>query len=190
LLPDATLTPLPVTQGLRTILGGLEIEFAKPPGLNLKLGETRFLTNLNGSQVAHCVIQSVELSDVSTVCRLILEVEPCVTSNKPISGLASAAKGIVTGAVKGTVNGILYGDWGAQSTIVGMKGITIKNEQGRLVRWVQELLEVIEIEHDVDAVKKGAALTKQATGDFKEGLVRMVANVLDVAGNQSRCTVM
>ncbi|KAI8911827.1 hypothetical protein EDD86DRAFT_203411, partial [Gorgonomyces haynaldii] len=189
LVPDAIITPLPVTPRLRTIVGGMEIVFAKPPGFNFQFGDIRFDSLLNGSRVAHCVIQGCQLSENTPVCRILLEVEPCVTSSKPLSGLASTASGMLRGAVTGALNGLLFGEWGAGATIVGVDNITVENEQGRQVRWLSDILSNLTIEQDIDAIRKGASLTKKATGDFQEGLLRMAASVLDTAGKQSRCTV-
>ena len=171
-------------------MGGLEIIFSKPPGLTFKFGDIRFDSMLNGSRVAHCIIQGAELAADSTVCRILLEVEPCVTSKRPISGLATTAKGMIAGAFTGTMNGLLYGDWGAGATIVGVDNISVENEQRRQVKWLSDILSIVQMEHDIDAVKKGASLTKQATGEFKDGLVRMAAGVVEIAGKQSRCALM
>lgn len=191
LIPNATLTPLPVTPRLaRSIIGGAEIVFDTAPALLFKLGEIKFCVSLNGSNVASCVIQGVQLQETCTMCRVSLEVEPCVISSRPVSGFASAAKGILKGAISGTLNGLLYGEWGAGSTIMGICDLTVSNEQGKQVNWLSDILSSIPLEYDIDAVKKGVALTSKATGDFKDGMLRVAASVYDGAGRQSRCNVM
>lgn len=190
LIPDATLKPLPVVPRLRTIVGGIEIVFEKPPGLNLVLGDIKFEAILNGSRVAYCTMQGVSFSNVHCVSKIMLEVEPCVTSSNPLSGLAAAARGIVTGAVKGTLNGLFYGDWGAGSTILGLQSISVMDQNGNEFDWLRQLLGSLQLEHDIDAVKKGAEITQKATGKFKDGFLRMATDLMATAGRQSKCTVM
>jgi hypothetical protein len=60
-------------------------------------------------------------------------------SSKPILGALSTAKGIFVGAVKGAANGILYKDWGKSAVVLGLKEITVENQDGRRI-WYTRLL--------------------------------------------------
>ncbi|KAL2911761.1 hypothetical protein HK105_208764 [Polyrhizophydium stewartii] len=191
LIPIPMINRLPVRPHMRSIVGGLDIQFATPPNLNFKLSSVRFDVILNGGKVAHGTLRGLEMSNTKTEMHISLEVVPAMVSEAPIRGFASTAKGMLTGAVKGALNGLLYGDWGAGSTIVGISGLAVENEEGRIVPWLAELLSAIEIEHDVDAVRKFGSTAVQATSSLKDNVMQMAAGVLEVAGpGGARCSVM
>ncbi|KAI8913724.1 hypothetical protein BC831DRAFT_489774 [Entophlyctis helioformis] len=194
LIPVPVITPLPVTPLMRSINGGLDIVFPTPPNLTYKLGSVRFHALLNGSRVAQGTIRGLEMSNERTNMTITVEIVPAMTSEAPVRGLASTAKGMLTGAVKGALNGFLYGDWGAGATIVGVTGLQVENEEGRMVAWMEELLSVVEIEYDIDAVRKVGSTAAKATGSLKESVLHMAVGVVDAARRSpnggSRCSIM
>jgi hypothetical protein len=70
---------------------------------------------------------------------------------------------------------------------MGFKDIIIENEEGRVVWWMDELLEGIEFEHDLDAVRKARSkISGEKTSDLNEALLRMISQAL----RQSNCPIM
>ncbi|KAH6586684.1 hypothetical protein BASA61_006480 [Batrachochytrium salamandrivorans] len=187
-----TISHLPVKPHMRSILGGLDIQFDTIPNLTYKFTAIRFNVILNDSKVAHGTIRGFEMSDTRKDMQLILEIVPAVVSEAPILGIASTAKGMLKGAVKGALNGFLYGNWGAGSTIVSLSDIQVDNEEGRSISWLDELLSVVELEHDLDAVRKLGSSARHASGKpLTEGFALLTAGILEAAGTAgSRCTIM
>lgn len=70
-------------------------------------------------------------------------------------------------------SGLLNGEWGAEIAILGVKKIEILNENGRNVWWIDELLQDIEFEHDIDAVRKAKARIGEKTKNLQSALGRM-----------------
>jgi hypothetical protein len=128
---------------------------------------------LHGSQFAKVKINGLSLFDNSRYARLIVEVSPSALSDRPITGAVTSMKGVIKGVLKGAVNGLIHGDWGAQAMILGVKDIEIRNERNREVWWIKELLTNIEIEHDLDAVRKVKTKIGKKTGNFQSALSRM-----------------
>ena len=173
LLPNPEINVFANRKGLRSVEAGLEIEFSKPPKLNFQFGTISFTLMLHGSQFAKVKINGLSLFDNSRYARLIVEVSPSALSDRPITGAVTSMKGVIKGVLKGAVNGLIHGDWGAQAMILGVKDIEIRNERNREVWWIKELLTNIEIEHDLDAVRKVKTKIGKKTGNFQSALSRM-----------------
>jgi hypothetical protein len=187
LIPDATLTPLPIALRIsRSIVAGLEVAFASPPGLVFKLGEIQFNVKLNGGVVAICTITGVEFREDSKLCRVSITCAPCMTSSAPVLGFATTSKGVLKGLFAGAINGLLYGEWGAGATVIEICNLQVCNEQGRKVTWISDIVSDIPLEYDIDAARKGLGAIK--SGKFKDGVLRVAAGMYESAAG--RCVVM
>lgn len=185
LLPDAFITPLPITPRLaRSITGGLEISFETPPGLNFTLGDIRFDAVLNGSAVAHCIVQGLVLSSKKNYTITVI-VEPCVTSANPIKGLTSTVSGMLKGAATGALNGFLYGDWGAGSSILSIENLVVTNEHNLNITWMTKIFSAMKLDYDLALVNRGASLTRKASGEFKDVVKRLVSDIYE-----AKCIIM
>jgi hypothetical protein len=172
LLPKPKLTPF-VHPRLRSMEAGLHIEFDKVPELRLSLGKVSFRALLNGSSVADCVVTGVNMA---STMKIVFEITPL--HGRAILSPFHVSKGIVKGAISGIANGLLYGDWGGQVLVIGMKNLSFENQDSKRVWWLDELFQGIELEHDLDAVRKVKARLDQKTTDFSEALVNMTLMVL------------
>ncbi|XJO73697.1 hypothetical protein BDV3_004636 [Batrachochytrium dendrobatidis] len=170
---------------------GLNIQFDTIPSLTFKFSAIKFNVFFNGSKVANGVLRGVEMLDTRKDMQILLEIVPSVVSNTPIQGIATTAKGVLKGALKGAFNGFLFGDWGAEATVFSIAGIQVENEQGNTVPWISDLLSVMELEYDLDAVRKVGSSAMQATGTLKEVMLKMTAGVLEASGSiGSKCSLM
>eukprot|EP00842_Homolaphlyctis_polyrhiza_P006090 jgi/Hompol1/6482/HPOL_005014-RA len=181
LIPVPVITPQPVVPQMRSITGGLDFVFPRPPSLNCKFRAISFQILFNNGKVAEGTIRGLEMSNQRADMKLALEVVPAVVSAAPFSGLASTAKGMLRGVAKGALNGLLYGEWGAGATVIGLSEIKIENEEGQLIPWLEELLSVIEFEYDLDAVRQFGSTAKEATSSLKESLMQMAASVIEAS---------
>ncbi|KAJ8331847.1 hypothetical protein O5D80_000150 [Batrachochytrium dendrobatidis] len=181
----------PVITHMRSINTGLNIQFDTIPSLTFKFSAIKFNVFFNGSKVANGVLRGVEMLDTRKDMQILLEIVPSVVSNTPIQGIATTAKGVLKGALKGAFNGFLFGDWGAEATVFSIAGIQVENEQGNTVPWISDLLSVMELEYDLDAVRKVGSSAMQATGTLKEVMLKMTAGVLEASGSiGSKCSLM
>ena len=145
---------------------------------------------LNGSQVASCTIYGLSLDKTKTHVDLSVETVPLVVS-KPISGALSAARGVVRGALTGTLNGLLFGQWGEGSTIMGVYEIEIYDSEYHHVEWLEIILNNLEIEKDLDAVKRVKSKAGQVAHNVKDGLSQLASNVVHTAISRgSKCSIM
>ncbi|KAJ2992580.1 hypothetical protein HDV02_002988 [Globomyces sp. JEL0801] len=175
--------------GLRGVEGGLKMMFDKPPGLSVILGQIKFRSLLNGSTVSHCTVPGFYISPDSQTSILSMEVQPAALSTKPITGAVTTARGVLKGALSGIANGVLYGDWGGQAMILGVRDITYKTKDGHTIWWITEVLRGLEFEHDLDAVNKLKAIGlryNQTTDDISEAIPRMVLGIV----KESNCPIM
>ena len=191
LVSTPTVTALPVVPQMRSIIGGCDIQFADPPNLCFSLGPVAFDILLNGSVVANASICGLVMSSSRKDMKISLHIVPAVVSDSPIRGLVTIAKSMLTGAANGTLNGILYGDWGAGATVVGVSRFRVTRSDGSEAEWTQDILSVVELEKDLDAVRKLGSTAQDATHDLRQGIMKVASDVLDVAGkSSSRCLVM
>jgi hypothetical protein len=113
---------------------------------------------------------------------VLIEITPSVVSSRPLRGLFSSAKGVLKGALTGTVSGLLGGEWGSGSSVLKIVNVRIEDEMGKNVLWLEEVLEVLELEHDLDAIRR-------LGGKAKDGVMGVAAALL-AAGGPGRCVVM
>jgi hypothetical protein len=172
LIPKPKLTPF-VHPHLRSMEAGLHIEFEKVPELKLSLGKVSFRAMLNGSSFADCVVKGFQMA---STMKVVFEITPL--HGKAILSPFHVSKGIVKGAISGIANGLLYGDWGGQVLVVGMKNLCFENQENDRIWWLDELFQGVELEHDLDAVRKVKARLDQKTSDFSEALINMTLMVL------------
>ncbi|KAJ3258046.1 hypothetical protein HK103_004039 [Boothiomyces macroporosus] len=185
LFPDPEITPF-ANPGLRFVEAGMNFKFSKIPGCNFSLGKIKFRTLLNGSTVGHVTIPGLFFTSNSQFARVALEVQAAALSQRPVTGALTTAKGVLKGALSGIKNGVLYGDWGAQALILGIKDISIENQHGKQVWWLTEIFDDLEFEHDLDAIRKLKSKLGESTSDLSVGLLTMVLGVAE----QSNCPVM
>ena len=132
------------------------------------------------------MITGLYLSNTSSKAKVMIEVLPSAFSSKPISGVLSTAKGIFVGAVKGAANGILYKDWGHNAIVMGIKEVSIENQDGRSVWWVEKVFEGLEFERDLDLVKKVGKKVYKKTSDINDGVHILIMKVME----ESNCPIM
>ncbi|KAJ3322671.1 hypothetical protein HDV06_002885 [Boothiomyces sp. JEL0866] len=185
LFPDPEITPF-ANPGLRFVEAGMNFKFSKIPGCNFSLGKIKFRSLLNGSTVGHVTIPGLFFTSESQNARVAIEVQAAALSQRPVTGALTTAKGVLKGALSGIKNGVLYGDWGAQALILGIKDITIENQNGKQVWWVTEIFNDLEFEHDLDAIRKLKSKLGESTSDLSVGLLTMVLGVAE----QSNCPIM
>lgn len=190
LLPHPIFTPLPVAPSIGSIVGGLDINFASPPLLNLSIPVVKFKIKLNGSNIAEGVVQGLIVDPESSRIQTSIHLSSIVTS-QPIKGFASTARGILRGALTGALNGLLFGEWGAGSSVVGLSEIELHDGQGKRVYWLEAVLEALEMEKDLEALKRLRNRAGQAASNVKDGFANLSASLLDAAGRcGSKCSVM
>ena len=171
---------------LRSVEAGLEIEFSAPPKFNFDIGTIEFTLMLHNSQFAKVVVTGMCLREDSRFARLVVQVLPSALSSRPITGAVTSMKGIIKGVVKGAKNGFLFGEWGAEAMILGVKDIKINNENDREVWWIKELLQGIEFEHDVEAVKKIKSRVGKKTRNLSSAIGRMCkAALFPISGSNN-----
>ncbi|KAJ3320128.1 hypothetical protein HDV06_005693 [Boothiomyces sp. JEL0866] len=176
LCPNPQITPF-AYPGLLGVNAGLDIEFSKPPGLNFNIGRVKFETLLNGSCVANCIVDSCCLTQMSKTSRFSINVTPTALSH-PITGPFRTARGLMSGAISGTYNGVVYGEWGAGSIVLGIRKIRIENEHGNRVLWLNELVDKLEFEQDIDAVRYVGAQAISKTSDLSAAIQSLAVSVL------------
>ncbi|KAJ3276885.1 hypothetical protein HDV01_002940 [Terramyces sp. JEL0728] len=176
LCPNPQITPF-AYPGILGVNAGLDVEFSKPPGLNFNIGRVKFETLLNGSCVANCVVDSLCLVQTSKTSRFSIKVTPTALSH-PITGPFRTARGVVSGAISGTYNGVVYGEWGAGSIVLGIRKIRIENEHGKRVLWLNDLVDKLEFEQDVDAVRYVGAQAIAKTNDLSFAIQGLAVSVL------------
>lgn len=180
LIPNVRVLPS-VKPTLRSIKAGLELNFDVSPGLKFNIDSVKFRLLLNDSSLADCIITNLKLKDSTSV--ISIDVFPLAMGHKPITGSLTTAKGMLKGAINGLANGVLYGDWGGQSMVMGIRNIDV--QLGVKVWWIDEILHGIEVEHDLDAVRKvrqklGGHLRQ--TNGISEGILQVVYGILDATG--------
>jgi hypothetical protein len=174
-----------VLPGVLSVNAGLSVQFSKPPGLNFSVGRISFQSLLNGTCVATCRLSPCKMSQLSKEACFNAHIDPVALAN-PILGPFSTFQSILSGAIKGTMNGLLYGDWAAESTIVGIRNIRIKDENGNRVLWLDSLLDGIEFEYDIDAVRMIGSRAIEKTSDLSDALNQLTASVI----RQSECNIL
>ena len=97
--------------------------------------------------------------------------------SQPLRGIASAARGLLQGAVQGTLNGLLYGDWGGKAVVLGVNQFKIFSDQGE-IEWLTRILEPIEVEKDVEAAKRVRGKAGEMIGDVRDGLFNLVSEMI------------
>ncbi|KAJ3106891.1 hypothetical protein HDU97_005378 [Phlyctochytrium planicorne] len=185
--PDLKLNQQPVDTSMSGVSTGVSLTFSRPPSLWLKLGTISLDIQLNGSSVASATVTGLEFYHNSTRADIMIEIVPSVVK-RPIVGLLSSARGVLRGALNGTVAGLVNGDWGSGATILRITNIKVENEDGRRVLWVDNVLESVVLEHDLDGVRRLGGAAKGAARDVKDTVWNVAAGVLASTGN--RCNLM
>ncbi|KAJ3329781.1 hypothetical protein HDU76_007152 [Blyttiomyces sp. JEL0837] len=186
-LPGLQITPLPVESTLTTISTGLLLGFKQPPAITIRLAAITFDVQLNRSTVASGLVSGLHLHDETTSTAVLVEIVPAVIS-RPVHGLWSSAKGVLRGALNGTVSGLLGGEWGSGSTVIRIVNWGVLDGTGKRIKWVEEILEAVEVEHDLDAVRRIGGAVRGGVRDVKDGVLGMIAGVLAAGGN--RCKIL
>lgn len=190
LLPKPTFTPLPMSAQIGSLIGGLDLQFASPPRLALALPVIRFKVQLNGSAIANGTLQGLILSHDSAHVPLSIQLTSVAVS-KPIRGLASTAKSFLKGALTGTLNGLLFGDWGAGSSVIGITNIEVFDMDGQHVLWLESILGALDFEKDLEAFERAKDRAGKAAGNVKDAVVNLSATVMDAASRGgSKCSIM
>ena len=149
----------------------IAIEFKQKPMLELSMPRIEFKTSMNDSLVAQITINPFEINTDLKVLDLVIIVEPTVVNN--LAGPIITAQGLVKGAVRGILNGIVYGDWGKDLSILSVNDVRMgyPNE----IEWIHELLLGVEIDHDLNAGKvvgMGRSGIDEYVGMVVEGVVQ------------------
>ncbi|KAJ3215307.1 hypothetical protein HDU67_000584 [Dinochytrium kinnereticum] len=177
----------PVDTSISGFSTGLSLTFTRPPSLSLRLGMVSFDIQLNGSNVATATVNGIEFRPSSTRADIMIEVIPSMVK-KPIRGFLSSARGVLRGALNGTVAGLVNGEWGSGATVLRVMNLQVEDEGGNKIAWVENVLEALDLEHDLDAVRRLGGAAKGAARDVKDGILDVAAGVLVAGGN--RCSVI
>ncbi|KAJ3115581.1 hypothetical protein HDU96_000405 [Phlyctochytrium bullatum] len=181
--PGIRASRLPVETSLTSLSTGVSLQFSKPPSLSLKLGAVSFDIHLNGGHVASATVTGIELHPSSTRADLTVEVVPSVVK-KPIRGLLSSAKGVLRGALNGTMAGLVNGEWGSGATVLKVLNFRVEDSAGEPVEWVNEALSVLHFEHDLDAVRRLGGAAKGAARDVKDAVLEAAGGLIVAGGNR------
>jgi hypothetical protein len=183
LLPVLSLLPF-VNPRLGVIEAGINISFRKPPGLNIRFKTLSFESVFNDKTVAKITIREFELSQFSKDAVLKVQVVPVAISN-PIKGPFVTLNSVLNGFVKGAMNGILYGEWGKDSTIIGVRKIKFETYGGE-VQWVMGLLNGLEYDYELEAAKQVGGIVLEKTNDLNTAVVQLTTAIIQ----QSECSIM
>jgi hypothetical protein len=184
LIPDPEITPF-VRPAVLAIDAGLSIQFSKPPGINFNIGQISFNSYLNGICVAKCTISNCQMSQLSKEAIFIVNIEPTAFRN-PITGPIGAFKSVLRGALRGTLNGLLYDEWGAESTLLGIRNIVVQDENGFEIQWLSKFLLKMDFEYDIDAVRTLGGKALEKTGDISNAIHQLTVAIIQ----QADCNLM
>jgi hypothetical protein len=70
--------------------------------------------------------------------------------------------------------------------VLGVKEITVENQDGRRIWWLDEVLEGIEVEYDLDAVRRVRQKVHRKTTGIKDGIHLLIFKVIE----ESNCPIM
>jgi hypothetical protein len=88
---------------------------------------------------------------------------------------------MLNGVISGTLNGILYGEWGKESIVIGIKIIQIENENGIQADWIKKLLAGFEFEYEIDALSTVGNGVIDKGKDFKESINNLTRGIIQEA---------
>jgi hypothetical protein len=182
IFPDVEVIPF-IEPCMGRIEAGLNIEFSKPPGFQFECQEIKFRLMLNGSSVADAIIRGFNFNQSM---RIVFQIFPLMISSKPVTGSITTAKGILKGALKGLSNGVLYGEWGTESVVLGAKNISVLLENERQLWWILDLLDGIELEYDLPIAQKINSVIGTKSKSIADGFIKLVEIIL----SQPQCFVM
>ncbi|KAJ3301933.1 hypothetical protein HDV03_005554 [Kappamyces sp. JEL0829] len=183
LFPNPEIQPF-VNPGL-SIHAGLEISFSRPPGFLVSCGRLTYDSLLNGMVVAKVVVDPFFLSPTATKATYTLHVTHAAISS-PISGSISSVRSILRGVMGGVGQGILYQEWGAKSTVLGVRNIVFQDACGNSVPWIDELVKDLEVEQDLDLVRFLSAKAMERTPDLNLALKELAGGIM----RQANCSIM
>ena len=127
---------------------GLDISFAKPPGLNFDISKVTLDFKVNGHTAAYIDVARFEMSQFSKDSKLQFIVRPKILTH-PISGPISAASSIIKGTTNSIFHGLFGGSWGKGGFVIDFKNICVLNENMREIEWLNGLLNSLQLEHDL-----------------------------------------
>ena len=168
LLPNPEVA-LKISPGLTT-KSQTTLMFSSPPAINISLGTVELDLYLNQALICHIICDPFMISSKSSTAIYTVTVIPRVVTN-PITGSISGGMSILKGIFAGVGNGLLFQEWGAQSTIIGVRNINFKDHNGR-VGWVDDILDGFEIEQSLD-VARGCEIV----GERKDEISELVGNI-------------
>ncbi|KAJ3411047.1 hypothetical protein HDV05_002869 [Chytridiales sp. JEL 0842] len=167
----------------------LLLSFSAPyPSISLPPLTILFPLHMNSHPLANLTVNSPTFHFLTRSHEVNIHIKPLIVSN-PIKGLVSSTRGFLRGALRGTMSGVLGGEWGSGATIVSVPTREVKVEcGGERIFWVEEILGVLEVEKDLDAVRKLGAAVKRGVGGLRGGVEGVVEGF--VAGLTEGCVVM
>ena len=136
-------------------------------------------------------MQGLIIGPNSSSVKVSIHLKSVVLSKNPVKGIASTAKGFLKGAVTGTLNGLLFGNWGHGISIVGVHKFELYTSSGFRVQWLEEVFETLEIEKDLEAVKRLRSNAGKVAKNVKDGFVNVSGSFVDAAVKSgSKCVIM
>jgi hypothetical protein len=136
-------------------------------------------------------LQGLIIGPNSSSVNVSIHLKSVVLSKNPVKGIASTAKGFLKGAVTGTLNGLLFGNWGHGISIVGVHKFELYTSSGFRVKWLEEVFETLEIEKDLEAVKRLRSNAGKVAKNVKDGFVNVSGSFVDAAVKSgSKCVIM
>ncbi|KAI9357022.1 hypothetical protein DFJ73DRAFT_958134 [Zopfochytrium polystomum] len=165
LLPGLEISQLPIESTMTSFSTGLVLQFSKPPPLGLRLGSVGFDVQLNGSTFASGVVTGVHLH------KRTKRVPWCPAQCK---ACCRRRGGFLQGALNGAVSGLAGGEWGSGAAVVRITNVTVTESHGKEVKWLDEVLQAVELEHDLDAVRLLGGAARDAAKDVVESVLSIL----------------
>lgn len=151
----------------------------------------KFHITLNGSTFAAGVLQGLVIEPKMTSLLVSISLKSIVLTKNPVKGIASTAKGFIKGAMTGTLNGLLFGNWGHGISVVGVHKFELYTKSGSRVIWLEEVLDTLNIEKDLEAVKRLRSKAGKVAKNVKDGFVNVSGSFVDAAVKSgSKCVIM
>ena len=150
----------------------------------------KFHLTLNGSTFAAGVLQGLIIGPNTSSVQVSISLKSIVLKN-PVRGMASTVKGLLKGAMTGSLNGLLFGNWGQGLSVVGLRKIELYSSSGSRVEWLEQVLDTLELEKDLEAVKRLRSNAGKVAKNVKDGFASVSGSFVDAAVKSgSKCVVM
>ena len=166
MVPDVCVSTS-ITAYLQSLDIIIDLKFEDFPNVILDWPAMSFSTCINDSVVSRVVVDAFSFNHDTThiqvgndgkpkYCyKLRIIVEP--TAVNTVYGGIDTSMGLLKGCIRGVLNGCLYGDWGKDLGLFRMCDFRLcksktNSTENIEAKWVEELLSLVDVEFDFDAV--------------------------------------